>query len=432
MAPITLSSASTLRSGEILGGKYLLVARLAAGGMGQIWTARNLATGGEVAVKALLPERASTESLLRLRREAQATAALCHRAIVRVFDLVELNPERGSLAMVMERLRGHTLAREIALNGPLTIEDTLAIAYPLLSALSHAHAAGVIHRDLKPENVFLAREPDGQQIPKIVDFGISKHLRASPITMDGEIVGTFSYMSPEQTSGAEVDERSDIFSMGILLYECLAGKNPFVDRSTKERDLKSLMAVFDVAPRPIENVPAGLWDVIRCALAMRPAARFATAADLTDALAAAVPSHCWLPPRARSSISPVDATLPMPRPAEVRRVGLRRARSPAAAVLATCFAVVVLGSAVHALSASDSSAASHRAPSARVVHEKRHASCVDGLAPESDATTATPPFAAAPASRRALAPNGGWSMLLGTQPPVRARTAEAIALDPGF
>jgi serine/threonine protein kinase len=176
---------SVLRAGEVLAGKYLLITPLAVGGMGQVWTARNLTTDAEVAAKVILPAHASPEGLARFRREARATASLSHRAIVRVFDLIELDPARGSLVMVMELLRGQTLCHRLEHMGSLSVPETLELAFPLLSALTHAHGLGIVHRDVKPENVFLALEPDGQRLPKIVDFGISKLVREHPITLDG-------------------------------------------------------------------------------------------------------------------------------------------------------------------------------------------------------------------------------------------------------
>ncbi len=251
--------------------------------MGRVWAARNQTIGAEVAAKVLLPAFACPEGLARFRREAEAAAALSHRAIVRVFDLVELDPEKGSLVLIMELLRGRTLARRIAQLGPFSVEDTLGIALPLLSALSHAHALGIVHRDLKPENVLLAVDPDGHTMPKLIDFGISKRTRSSAITLQGEIVGTPAYMSPEQSLGREVDLRTDVFSMGILLYECLSGMNPFAPRrggmTTRE-----LMCSVDVEPKPLTDLPPALWRVLERAMAKRPENRFESAAALADAL----------------------------------------------------------------------------------------------------------------------------------------------------
>jgi len=194
-----------LRPGLMLAGKYLLSRQIGIGGMGQVWVARNESMGADVAVKVLLPERAaSKDALERFRREANATAQLTHRGIIRVFDVVELDEEQGSVLMVMELLRGHTLAAKIHQQVRLGVEETLEILLPILSALEHAHGVGFVHRDLKPENIFLAIEPDGQMLPKLLDFGISKMRQPSvhSITGDGELVGTPCYMSPEQGVGA--------------------------------------------------------------------------------------------------------------------------------------------------------------------------------------------------------------------------------------
>jgi eukaryotic-like serine/threonine-protein kinase len=284
-----------LRSGELLAGKYRLVRPLAIGGMGQVWAARNLTTDADVAAKILLPTHASAEGLARFRREARATGALSHRAIVRVFDLIELDPARGSLVMVMELLRGQTLCDRLEHMGVLSVEETLSIVFPLLSGLAHAHGLGIVHRDLKPENIFLALEPDGQRLPKIVDFGISKLIREHPITLDGQIVGTVNYMSPEQTTGGEVDARSDVFSLAILLYECLSGRNPFEGPHEGACGIPNFMSVLEMDPRPLDGIPPALWYVIRRALAKNVDERFPSADDFARSLAAAAPALCAPP-----------------------------------------------------------------------------------------------------------------------------------------
>jgi serine/threonine protein kinase len=280
-----------LRPGLVLGGKYHLLRHLGMGGMGDVWVARNASTGADVAVKMLLPERAaSADSLERFRREAHATARLTHRAIVRVFDLIELDADQGSLLMVMELLRGHTVAEKIHQQTRLSVEDALDIVLPILSALDHAHGVGLVHRDLKPENIFIALEPDGQVMPKLLDFGISKmrHPFVDAITADGELVGTPCYMSPEQARGrGNVDARSDIFSVGTLLYEMLAGRNPFLADSLHA----VVMAVLEADPAPIEDIPPALWDVIARALRKRADERYATTSELAQALRAAVPAY---------------------------------------------------------------------------------------------------------------------------------------------
>jgi serine/threonine-protein kinase len=269
-----------LHPGDTVGGKYLLLHQLSAGGMGQVWCAQNSSTGAEVAVKTVLSSLASSsEAVERFRDEARATAQLAHRGIVRAFDLVEPEDERGPVLLVMELLRGHTLAQRLANFGPLSIDETLAIALPVLAALSHAHSAGVVHRDVKPDNIFLALDPDGELSPKVIDFGVSQ-LRCwgRSTRRDALAVGTPWYMSPDQARGEEVDGRCDVFGVGILLYECLSGTHPFRAlggrRSTDRRR----------APPRIPTIPATLWAAIARALAERPEDRFSSAADLALAL----------------------------------------------------------------------------------------------------------------------------------------------------
>ena len=271
-----------LQEGDVVGGKYLLLQPIGAGGMGQVWKARNSATGAEVAVKTLLPELASSNSAVaRFQDEAHAIAQLSHRAIVRIFDLVERADEAGRPVIVMELLRGHTLAQRIAKQGPLSVAETLAVVLPLLSALAHAHGAGIIHRDVKPDNVFLVCEPDGQILPKLLDFGISQVRDWGGISAHGEkFAGTPWYMSPEQARGEDVDARCDVFGIGILLYECLSGRNPF----RVEGETSSALQCW--TPLPISGIPAGLWRAMSQALAARPDDRFASAEDFAATLLA--------------------------------------------------------------------------------------------------------------------------------------------------
>jgi serine/threonine-protein kinase len=274
--------------------------------MGTVWVARNVATEADVAVKLLLQDRAeSPEASARFRREAHAAAQLSHRGIVRVFDLIELSgADEGSLVMVMELLRGQTLADLIDRRTKLSVDETLEIMVPLLSALAHAHSAGIVHRDLKPENIFLAVDPDGHVTPKVLDFGISKlsSPKAPRITSDGAMLGTPSYMSPEQARGSTlVDARGDVFAVGILLYELLSGKNPFASESYHS----VVAAILERDPAPLPNVPEKLWAVIEKALRKKPDERFKDASELGQALRDAMGMR---PPMASASseIAAVD------------------------------------------------------------------------------------------------------------------------------
>ena len=158
--------------------------------MAQLWVATNEATGAEVCVKILVPDASDDESVERFRREAYAAARLSHRAIVRIFDLVELGAngetttsgKPAALAIVMELLHGETLGDCLMKKGKLPLDEAIDLALPFLSALAHAHRAGVVHRDLKPDNIFLATDPDGHVIPKVLDFGVSKMRRRAIAT----------------------------------------------------------------------------------------------------------------------------------------------------------------------------------------------------------------------------------------------------------
>jgi serine/threonine protein kinase len=311
-----------MRAGQLIGGKYLLLEPLGSGGMGQVWAARNLSTEAEVAIKVLHTTAGAPEAAARFRREAYATAQLTHRGIIRTFDLVEDVEADGSLAIVMERLRGKTLAEHLRKRAPLSIEETIGIVSPILHALHHAHHFGIVHRDLKPENIFLAVEIDGEVTPKLLDFGISKLLHDGnpPITGGGQIVGTPYHMSPEQLRGAAIDARSDVFCAGIVLYMCLAGTHPFLP----EDSVRSVLAVLEVDPVRPKHLPKAVWEVVRRALAKAPTARFGSAQELADALARSMgntPSRRSAP-RPSDNVPTLTGTLIVPRGLRGRDLGL--------------------------------------------------------------------------------------------------------------
>ncbi len=291
-------SAKKLYPGLRLGGKYLLVRRIATGGMGEIWVAKNRMTSAEVALKVLLPDDAAlaekrdesdiqrsqrSEAEPRFRHEAKLGAMLSHRNIVKIYDFLE--EDDGSLALVMELLRGETLLAYMKAKQTLDAVEALAIVLPLLSALEHAHECGVVHRDLKPANILLGVDPDGQVTPKLLDFGIAKIPLAGVRTLDGRVLGTPQYMSPEQIrSDVKIDGRSDIFTIGVLLFQMLTGVSPFNAGSASA----SLAAVLEMPVDPDPKIDPRLWLVLQRALAKRPYERFATAGELATALRQAV------------------------------------------------------------------------------------------------------------------------------------------------
>jgi serine/threonine protein kinase len=267
-----------------VGGKYRLLRRVAVGGMGEIWRARNEATGADVALKVL---RADADEAMgaRLRSEARLGATLTHRNIVRIFDLLE-EPD-GSLVLVMELLRGEALAHLLERSGKLSAKEAIAIVVPVLSALAHAHNSGIVHRDVTPANIFLTMDPDGTVTPKLVDFGIAKLPKASAgsQTLPGSVLGTPRYMSPEQIRGAEeLDGRSDLFSVAAVLYEMLTGASPF-DAPTPAASL-ALVLESSVDPDPV--IDPRVWVEIGRALAKRAYGRHASARELADTLLVAV------------------------------------------------------------------------------------------------------------------------------------------------
>lgn len=268
----------------LLGGKIRLIKRIGRGGMGDVWVARNEATQAELAVKTLQRSERTPVHDERFRREARLSATISHRNVVRVFDL--LDEADGTLALVMELLRGGTLEQCIRERGSLTPVQALAVALPVLSAMHYVHQKGIVHRDMKPANVFFAVEPDGHVIPKVLDFGIAKLPAAgSALTMDGSVLGTPYYMSPEQIRGQEdIDGRSDMFSFAVVLYEMLTGVRVF----QRDSAAASLAAVLEHEVDPDPRIEPRLWIAISRALAKRPYERYASCAEFAEALRASV------------------------------------------------------------------------------------------------------------------------------------------------
>jgi len=279
-----MGAASTIPPNTLLGGKIRLIQRIGSGGMGDVWLARNESTEAEVAVKTLAKTERSAAHEERFRREARLAATLSHRNVVRIFDLVDESD--GTLGLVMELLRGGTLEACLRERGPLQPMQAIAVAVPILSALHHVQQKGIVHRDVKPANIFFAVEPDGHVIPKILDFGIAKLPAASSaLTVDGSVLGTPHYMSPEQIRGAEnLDGRSDMFSLAVVLYEMLTGIRVF-QRDSAAASLASVLEhEVDLDPR----IPPKVWLPLSRALAKRPYERQATCGELAEALRRAV------------------------------------------------------------------------------------------------------------------------------------------------
>ena len=299
------------KPGDVIAKKLELVRRLAEGGMGALWVARNLSTQAEVAIKVLLPHRADDDHAgERFRHEAAVGAKLAHRNVTRVFDL--LVDDDGSLVLVMELLHGRTLEAAYKEKGRLSAEEAVELIVPILGALQHAHDRGIIHRDVKPSNIFLDVDPDGHTTPKLLDFGIAKATDSTALTQTGEALGSPKYMSPEQVRASkQLDGRSDLFSIGVVLYEVITGANPFEAASPTA----ALAHVLELEVDPDPRIEPRLWLEIQRALAKQPYERHGSAKELAEALARAVG---LVPPE---SVRRVDETKPVARdatPASVR------------------------------------------------------------------------------------------------------------------
>jgi len=301
------------RPGETVAGKYAIVRVIGDGGMGIVYEATHLRLRRRVALKMLFPHATSPDTVARFEREARAAARLHHRNVAAVLD-VDTTPE-GLPYLVMEFLEGHDLEAELQARGAMPIDEAVGYVRQACEAMTEAHAAGIVHRDLKPSNLFLTADKQGWVL-KVLDFGISK------TTDDGDArltttevsVGTPLYMSPEQVRSARnVDERTDIWSLGIILYELLAGRAPFLGSPTAV----AAAIVADPTPPIVEfrqDIPEDLQETIYRALAKDPAERFANVMELGRALApfgAAVPAAVASEPMLSGAWTPSLAATPV-------------------------------------------------------------------------------------------------------------------------
>ena len=265
-------------SGITLGGRYQLTDRIAIGGMGEVWKARDKVLGRITAVKILKEEYTGDPNFLRrFRAEAQHTALLNHPGVANVYDYGE---EKGSAYLVMELVPGQPLSAILEKEKVLSPERTLRIIAQTAAALSAAHAQGLVHRDVKPGNLMIT--PTGRV--KVTDFGIARLADQVPLTATGQVMGTAQYLAPEQATGQQATGSSDLYSLGIIGYEALAGHRPF----TGESQIAIALAQVNDAPPPLPStVPAPVRALIMCMLSKDPKERptDATAAsEAADAL----------------------------------------------------------------------------------------------------------------------------------------------------
>ncbi|MFC1482544.1 protein kinase [Myxococcota bacterium] len=274
-------------TGRIVG-KYRLERLIGKGGMGVVYQARHTLVGKRCALKMLHPRHAGNdEAVQRMLREAQAAAAIGHPNIVVTHDFGAA--EGGGYYLVMDLLEGESLADRIKRLGRIEVQPLVGIVIQVLSALEAAHAKGIVHRDLKPENIFLALQRSGGEEVRLLDFGVSKFTPGGPdelrLTRTGAVLGTPYYMSPEQASGArDVDGRTDLWSLGVIFFEGLTGRQPFTGHNYNRLMFNIMTQATPVLRSERLDVPAALEAVIRQALEKEPDQRFSTAAEMAEAL----------------------------------------------------------------------------------------------------------------------------------------------------
>ncbi|MEY3267011.1 MAG: hypothetical protein RJA15_1457 [Actinomycetota bacterium] len=285
--------AASRHSNDLIGGRYLLEGTIASGGMADVWRARDLNLGRTVAVK-LLRESVADDPVIaeRFRREAQALAKLTHPNIVPVYDCVE---EHGQVALVMRLIEGKSLrtlldeAGDDGRAGQLTVHLTVHIGRAIAAALAKAHEENILHRDIKPGNILIMER--GEVL--LTDFGIAKPLKASEddqtdLTRRDIMMGTAKYLSPEQVQGRTLDARADIYSLGLVLYECLAGNVPFKG----DNDQATAIARLERDPTPLggirADVPSTVIAVIHKMLRRKPENRFSSCHEVAEALETAI------------------------------------------------------------------------------------------------------------------------------------------------
>jgi serine/threonine protein kinase len=274
--------------GRVVLDQYLVEEQLGAGAMGSVFRGRHTRLGRPVAIKALHDEYVNERTMIeRFRREAHAAARLRHGNLVGVIDVGET--DEGTQLIVFELVNGPTLRK--LMTGPLPAERVSRLVKPILAGLDHAHGAHLIHRDLKPDNVIVETGDDGREVPRIVDFGIAvlrdlgDSAPGGKLTGTGVIIGTPLYMAPEQAKGEAIDHRIDLFALGVMVYEMLAGVPPFEGTALE-------IAVANISSDPpaiAERVPGVVADPFleafaRKLMARNLSARLATAHEALEVL----------------------------------------------------------------------------------------------------------------------------------------------------
>jgi TonB family protein len=381
-------------------GRYEVIDEIGDGAMGRVYRAWDPAVKRAVAIKTIkseyLTRDTATEYLRRFLREAQSAGGLNHPAIVRVFDL-------GEDYLVMELIEGQTLHRLIREQGRLAPEEALRLLAPVADAVDHAHRSGIVHRDIKPANIMV--QPDGQ--PKLMDFGVAK-IEASVMTTAGQVLGSPSYMSPEQIAGEKVTGRSDVYSLAVVAYEMLTGQPPFLGKTITQ---VIYQVMHEVPPPPRQwnaALPARYDDVFARALAKSPAARFGTAGEFVTALDVRELEYALSEPAAPPAFAwPGDETPTILAAAPTSAAPATSPRAPRRLVIAAAGVLVLAAASSLALRRAPAESAGAVAPPATLKsHDVPPATPVPGAptpAPSARPSVVSAPRAA-PAPRRTAAP----------------------------
>jgi serine/threonine-protein kinase len=303
------TSAETTDTGTLLDRKYRLDAPLGRGGMGAVYRATHVMLGKTVAVKLIKADLVGSPDMVRrFQREARAATSLNHPNIVSVYDLGQAGD--GTLYIAMELVEGRSLKEEVTASGPMQPGRIASLLTQVASALGVAHRHGIVHRDLKPQNLMISRAEDGTEVVKLLDFGIAKTHEegATQLTQTGFALGTPQYMAPEQAAGKAVDGRTDLYALGVILYEMLTGEVPFNDPSTPAVLVKHLSEL----PEPPSRRKAGLsisplleHAALKC-LEKDPANRFQTAEEFIAAIAPVREQHPAVDGSAATIVVPPD------------------------------------------------------------------------------------------------------------------------------
>ena len=281
--------ADALKDGDIVDGRYEIEKRLGRGSAATVYGARDRQSGREVAIKVMRARLAKNpEAMARFRREADVQARITHRNVAAIFGRGLVGNDQPYLAI--ELLRGRSLRNVVRSEAPIRPRRVASYGFQALGGLAAIHAAGVLHRDLKPANLMLEPSPGPVERVVLIDFGFASLDGTQRLTATGHVVGSLGYLAPERLLGEEAEPRSDLYGLGVVLFELLAGRRPFVadtDLGLVDLHLEApIPRIADVARKNI--VPTGeLEDVIRIALAKQPGDRFGDASAMAEALASA-------------------------------------------------------------------------------------------------------------------------------------------------